>query len=207
MKAFEEQLVQGKLQQAQEILDKNKQELEPSIYYFEKGRLHALTNEWPEARIAFLKSQKISPREETQNNLSTVEMKMVVSEIEQPRTINDYAIKSATLFANELALTANLLLLVLGLWIFKRTRSYKNLIMCVSLMIVLSSLSLWTKNWPWLVTEQEVDIYHGPSEIFEKTQVIPKGIKVLGVEKDSWIHIIYPSRLEGWIKKENISEL
>ncbi|HLW55969.1 MAG TPA: SH3 domain-containing protein, partial [Bacteriovoracaceae bacterium] len=90
---------------------------------------------------------------------------------------------------------------------FKKSKNLRHFLMITVVMVMLSGLSLWTRHWPWSVAEQEVDVYHGPSEIFDKVQVVPKGIKFLGLEKDSWIKIIYPSRFEGWVKKENISEL
>lgn len=195
------------MKEAEEVLTQLKGELDPSVYWFSMGKLYAKDNNWSDARIAFLKSQKIYPRQETIDNLLVVEKKLVVSELEAPRSIKDYSIHTTYFIGAELALTLNLALLVWGLWRFKKTKSYKQLLAIISVILMLSGLSFWTRNWPWVVAEEELIVFHGPSEIFDKVQVVPKGIKFLGVEKDSWIKIIYPSRFEGWIKKENISEL
>lgn len=207
MKAFEESLGRGELAQAKELLNSNQQNLEPSAYFFHLGRVYALENQWAEARIAFLKSQNIIPRPETAENLKLIETKMAIKEVESPRTIKDYIINATYFTGTELALTLNLLLLVIGLWTYRRSRNFKKLMSILILMLILGSFSLWINSWPWKIAEDELNVYQGPSEIFDTVQVVPKGIKFLGVEKDKWINIIYPSRFEGWIKKEKISEL
>jgi len=207
LKAFEDHLAKGETSEAQNILNEAKEELEPSVFWFNQGLLHAKTNNWADARISLLKSQKLIARQETLENLEIVEKQLVVSEIEAPRTIKDYVISSTYFAGSELALTLNLALLIIGLWNFRKTRSLRGFVGILIMMIMLSGLSLWTRTWPWVVAEEEISVFDGPSEIFESVSVIPKGIKFLGVEQDSWIKIIYPSRLEGWIKKENISEL
>ncbi|HLT22166.1 MAG TPA: SH3 domain-containing protein [Bacteriovoracaceae bacterium] len=207
MKAFEDHLAKGETSEAQRILNEAKSEMEPSVYWFNQGLLHAKNNNWADARISLLKSQKLLSRQETISNLEIVEKQLVVSEVEAPRTVKDYLISSTYFAGSELALTLNLALLIIGLWNFRKTKSIRGFIGILIMMIMLSGLSLWTRNWPWVVAEEEITVLDGPSEIFESVSVIPKGIKFLGVERDSWVKVIYPSRLEGWIKKENISEL
>ena len=207
MKAFEDHLAKGETSEAQRILNEAKSEMEPSVYWFNQGLLHAKNNNWADARISLLKSQKLLSRQETISNLEIVEKQLVVSEVEAPRTVKDYLISSTYFAGSELALTLNLALLIIGLWNFRKTKSIRGFVGILIMMIMLSGLSLWTRNWPWVVAEEEITVLDGPSEIFESVSVIPKGIKFLGVERDSWVKVIYPSRLEGWIKKENISEL
>lgn len=207
MKAFEDHLALGESQKAKEVLEHGKTDIGLSVYWFNMGRLHAEEASWADARIAFLKSWQIQPRSETRSNLEIVESKLLVSEVESPATIKDYLIHSTFFTGTQLALTLNLILLVLGLLAYKRSRNIKKFAFTLFLMLLLSGLSIWTRHWPWSVAEQEIPVFIGPSEIFDKVTVIPKGIKILGTEKDSWIKIIYPSRFEGWIKKENISEL
>jgi len=207
LKAFESHLNKGEIEEAKKALNSIDKDLEPSVYWFSMGQVYAKDNNWADARIAFLKSHKIFPRQETIDNLEIIEKKLVVSEVEAPRSIKDHLINSTYFIGAELALTLNLALLILGLWNFKKSKNLRHFLMITVVMVMLSGLSLWTRHWPWSVAEQEVDVYHGPSEIFDKVQVVPKGIKFLGLEKDSWIKIIYPSRFEGWVKKENISEL
>jgi len=207
LKAFEDHLAKGETSEAQRILNEAKSEMEPSVYWFNQGLLHAKNNNWADARISLLKSQKLLSRQETISNLEIVEKQLVVSEVEAPRTVKDYLISSTYFAGSELALTLNLALLIIGLWNFRKTKSIRGFIGILIMMIMLSGLSHWTRNWPWMVAEEEITVLDGPSEIFESVSVIPKGIKFLGVERDSWVKVIYPSRLEGWIKKENISEL
>jgi len=207
LKAFEDHLAKGETSEAQKILNEARSELEPSVYWFNQGLLHAKNNNWADARISLLKSQKQLSRQETISNLEIVEKQLVVSEVEAPRTVKDYLISSTYFAGSELALTLNLALLIIGLWNFRKTKSIRGFVGILIMMIMLSGLSLWTRNWPWVVAEEEITVLDGPSEIFESVSVIPKGIKFLGVERDSWVKVIYPSRLEGWIKKENISEL
>lgn len=207
MKAFADHLAQGQVKEAKEVLNNAKDNLEPSIYWFNMGLADAKLEQWAQARISLLKSQKISARNETNINLEIVEGHLAVSEYESPQTIKDYGIQSTYFVGTQLALTINLALLVIGLWNYNKKKKLKEFIIILCLMLGLSALSIWTKNWPWYVASNEVAIYHGPSALFDQKGVIPKGIKILGKEKDNWIQVIYPSRLEGWIKKELISEL
>lgn len=207
LEAFEEYLNKGEVIKAKEILNSNQQHLESSVYFFNLGRVYAADKNWPEARIAFLKSQKMLARKETLSNLEIIEKQMVIAELESPRSIKDYLVNSTYFLGTEMVLTINLLLLVGGLWMIQKSKDIRKLITIATMILLLSALSLWTHYWPWAVAENEIHVYHGPSEIFEKVELIPQGMKFLGLEKDSWIHVIYPSRFEGWIKKENISEL
>ncbi len=207
MKAFEHHLAQGELEEARKTLEDSKKDLDPAVYWFKHGLVDVQQKNWSDARISFLKSQKITPLEETSNNLKLVETKLSVDQYESPRQLSDYAISTIHFVGTEIALTLNLVLLVIGLWNFKKTRDIVKFSIVLSLMVALTGLSLWTKNWPWFVFEKEAAVYAGPSEIFEQVGSVPRSIKVLGTQKDSWIKVIYPSRLDGWVKKENLSEL
>lgn len=207
MKAFEHHLAKGELEEARKTLEDSKKDLDPAVYWFKHGLVDVQQTNWSDARISFLKSQKITPLEETSNNLKLVETKLSVDQYESPRQFSDYAISTIHFVGTEIALTLNLVLLVIGLWSFKKTKNFVKFSIILSLMVALTGLSLWTKNWPWYVFEKEAAVYSGPSEIFEQVGSVPRSIKVLGSQKDSWIKVIYPSRLDGWVKKENLSEL
>ena len=188
-------------------LEEAKKDLDPAVYWFKHGLLEVQQKNWSDARISFLKSQKISSLEETSANLKLVERQLSIDQYESPRQLSDYAISSVSFLGTQMALTLNLFLLVIGLWSFKKTKNITKFSLILFLMMSLTGLSLWTKNWPWYVFEKEAAIYAGPSEIFEQVGNVPRAIKVLGTPKDSWVKVIYPSRLNGWVKKENLSEL
>ena len=207
MKAFEQHLNRGEWEEARNSLEQSKNELDPAVYWFKLGLIDAGQENWSDARISLLKSQKLASLEETKSNLKLVESKLSVDQYESPREMRDYAINSLHYLGTEIALTLNLALLVLGLWNFRKTRNIMKFSMILVLMVSLSGLSLWTHRWPWYVFVNEAPVFAGPSEIFEQVGSVPKSIKVLGIQKDSWIKVIYPSRLEGWVKKENLSEL
>lgn len=207
MKAFEHHLAQGDWEEARKTLEDSKKDLDPAVYWFKHGLVDVQQKNWSDARISFLRSQKISPMEETSNNLKLVETKLSVDQYESPRQLSDYAISTVHFIGTEISLTLNLVLLVVGLWNYKATKSILKFSIILSVMVSLTGLSIWTKNWPWFVFEKEAPVYAGPSEIFEQVGNVPRSIKVLGTGKDSWIKVIYPSRLEGWVKKENLSEL
>lgn len=207
MEAFDNHLAKGEIDQAKEALNMSRNDLDPSVYWFNLGRVEAKLEHWADARISFLKSQKITSRAETQANLEVIESKLAVAQYEAPQNIQDYVVKSTFFIGSELALTLNLVLLVVGLWKYQKSKKIKDFVLILFLMLGLSGLTIWTKYWPWFVSTEETAIYQGPSEIFEQAGLIPKGIKILGKEKENWVQVIYPSRLEGWVKKESISEL
>jgi hypothetical protein len=81
----------------------------------------------------------------------------------------------------------------------------------VLFLTVVGSLPLifyfWLNSQSRYLSSEETLIYEGPSEIFKGQYAVPSGIFIMGKKKNDWVHIYYPSKFRGWVKKENLLDM
>lgn len=163
---------------------------------------------WPMARYHFLMAEDQGMNTKVVGeNKKLVEEKLEIERLEKASGASDYFIKGS-LVASEGPLTSlGLLLLVIGLWILKKTPTFKKAMLFLAIVMMPLALNFWIESWPKkIVTETKV-VYAGPSAIFETVGEIPEGIMVLTDSKGEWEKIVYPSRFTGWIKSEGLKRL
>ena len=63
-------------------------------------------------------------------------------------------------------------------------------------------------NKTFAVNLVDMQVYEGPSAIYDVKQTIPAGTKfITGKTNKGWFYIDYPVELTGWVKKEDIGLL
>ena len=67
----------------------------------------------------------------------------------------------------------------------------------------MTGFQLWVSSWDQFVTVEKSELFDGPSKLFSTNDELPPGVHLLGQQKDNWIKILYPSRFQGWIFKNN----
>ncbi len=75
------------------------------------------------------------------------------------------------------------------------------------LVLIPVGLNWWVKSWPYAVVVAPQAIQEGPSAIFPARGELPVGVLVITREMGEWEEVIYPSRFQGWIKKQGLKVL
>lgn len=208
IRSFREFYEQKDYANAELVLRKNADEMSPALWNYNLGTVLAQKNELAEARVHFLKAKALGFRSDAlAGNLSIVEEKLEVSKWEQPLSLEDYS-KSAALFAQGgLFTTLALIVLVLGLVHYLRTRVTKLIPLYALLMLVPLGMNLWVGQWESYIVRSPQPVLEGPSAIFAPVGEIPAGVRILTNKKDDWLRIVYPSRFAGWIRDAELISL
>jgi len=177
-------------------------------YHYNLGVIKGHQDELAVARYHYLQALKTDDgSKELQVNLNNIEEKLSINVHEKPQGLSDHFFKQVLGTPDILWSTISLLILVLGLAFIRK--SFKKL--QVLILVTLSSLPLtfyfWFMSQGHFISQNEINIYEGPSEIFKGQYSIPTGIQLLGETNGEWIKIYYPSKFGGWIKKENVINL
>ena len=67
---------------------------------------------------------------------------------------------------------------------------------------------LHVKDYNSIIVLEDQVVYRGPSAMFEQTQLIPKGMKILtGKTHNGWRYILSPNSHRGWFNTEKVEKL
>lgn len=100
----------------------------------------------------------------------------------------------------------SLIVLVFGVVSWKKftTKASKIIWLTIALVPLAFPLVFMQNNFA-IITSSEQPVYEGPSEVFEKSNELPLGLKVVVKNnQDGWYKILSPNRFAGWVKKDSI---
>lgn len=208
LKTFEDFYQKKDYPNALLTLEKSMNELPLGLKHYNLGTVYAQMQQWPQARYHFLSAKKNGfERTEVTQNLEIAEAKLEVTKLEEPLSTSDYFIKYSTSATGGVFTTLALLILVVGLFVIKKSGKIKSAWILIPAVLVPLGVNLWIKSWPWAVVMKPAGLHDGPSAIFEARGELPPGLLVIAKPNGDWKQIIYPVRFSGWVKTDVLKEV
>jgi hypothetical protein len=208
LKTFEEFYLKKDFEKALGILENNREVLDIGLWHYNMGTIYAELGNFPLARYHILsaKAEGLNTPELLQNK-SLVEEKLEVTRLEKPLNFSDYMIKGSLVMSDGVFTTISLLFFVMGLFLIRRSKNLKSIIIFLVLVLIPILLNGWVSSWPLKLVVEHKAIYEGPSRIFNVRGDIPAGVLIISSPKGEWEEVIYPSRFAGWLKTGGLKEL
>ena len=136
--------------------------------------------------------------------IKEVQKSLDIYYIEERMNAFDKTIISLKLVPQDFFIATSLSFLVIGLSILlvkKRMIASIFIALGLSMAAIIYPLSLYEVSY----NLEEKIVYSGPSTIFEQTQIVPKGLKVVFTKIDSdWKYIQFPESFRGWIYQPKV---
>jgi hypothetical protein len=209
LKSFRDNYVAKDFDKSIDILEELKSKFEPGVFYYNLGTIKVKQGKLAEGRL-YLEKAKVEgySNDYVKNNISKTKELLGVVEMESPQTIGDHInFYTMNLDAN-IYLTFTLLFLVIGSFLYKKISKGFKAVLIILAIIPISFKLYFVDNLTKAVSLSDLDIYEGPSKVFEKTNILSKGLLVKLINKqEGWSYVIYPDKLQGWIKTEEIEVL
>jgi hypothetical protein len=207
-KTFREFYDQKDYANAELFLRKNADTMPAGLWNYSLGTVLAQKNDLPLARYHFLRAKNLGIRNKNlEENLHYVEEKLEIPKWETPLSLEDYSKKAALWSQGGLFTTLALLVLIAGIIHFMRTKVPRLIPLYGIMMLIPLGMNFWVGSWESYIVRSPQLVLEGPSAIFTPRGEIPAGVRVLTRQKGDWFKIIYPSRFEGWIRKQGLISL
>lgn len=221
MKPFQDYYGAKDWLKATQWLDTNKSQLDEGLYYFNMGTLAIKQDQLPLARYYFEQANLKNFNDPWVNkNITSLKQDMGVQLIE---TQSFYEQMSAKLFSyitpdHLLAFTFTVILaLVVYWWKNKISKSFYTLTATLVLTIAIGGYALTKADASFsgsklnqAIVIEPMNIYEGPSTIFEELGKLPAGLKITWDENNhGWAKIVSPLNFRGWIQfdEKSLKEL
>ncbi len=208
LKTFEDFYVKKDYRGALLYLEQHRTEIPKDLWHYNLGVVYSNIENWPSARFHFLLAEEagFTVPELYQNKVIT-ENKLDVQRLEKPLNFQDHLIKTSLFAKDEILTSISLIFLLVGLLILKQRRTLANIIVWIVSVLAPIALSVWINSWPRMFTLKTVNLAEGPSAIFDASEKLPAGIRVVVKNSGDWSEVIYPSRFHGWIKRSELKKL
>lgn len=199
---------QNDLKSALQTLEAAERDISGGLWHYNMGTIHGKMENWSLARYHFLQSQLEGyTGGELQINLNIVESKLNLTKVEGPITSQDYLLRAGLEAQHGVFTLVGLLFILLATISLWKKSGYKIWLSFLSCALLVFGLNLWVRSLDEFVVIRPQMIQEGPSAIFRSVDELPAGVLLIGKRQENWLKIIYPSRLEGWIKNEGLKEL
>ncbi len=193
---------------ALQLLEKSSQKIGEGLWHYNMGTVLGKLDKLPEARYHFLMSELHGfHSKELSLNQEIVESKLSVTKFENPLTVTDYIARGGLIGAQGYFTSIALLFLVIAIWMLRKKDRFKSSLFYFSVSVIFVGLNFWVNRWDKSIVVAPKVIHDGPSSIFGERGELPLGLMLITTENEDWIKIIYPSRFEGWIKRDGLKEL
>ena len=193
---------------ALKLLEKSSKKMGEGLWHYNMGSVLGKLEKFPEARYHLLMSERHGfSSQELNLNQELVETKLGVTKLESPLTLTDYIARGGMIGSQGYFTTIALLGIVISIWLARKKDQLKAAIFFLLCSLSFVGLNFWIENWEKYIVIGPKVIQEGPSSIFREKGEIPLGVMLITQEKEDWIKIIYPSRFEGWTKRNGLKEL
>jgi hypothetical protein len=208
LKTFQDFYVKKDYDNALLTLQKEGGQLPPGLLHYNLGTVHAKKGDFPLARYHLLQAERAGfSGSNLYQNLNLVENELEAGKLEEPISATDHFVRVANFVSYGILTSLSLLVLIFGLLILKRHRSWIRVIIFLVLFFIPLSMNWWINSWPRAVNMEEQEILEGPSAIFSPVGVLPAGVLIIAEDKGAWSKIIYPTRYNGWTKSKRLKKL
>lgn len=187
---------------------KNDQTLEAPIKYYNIGYSYFKRNEYVKARYYYEKARVEGlVNDELNNSLEIVKQNLGVAQVESDYRYLDKTLLTLSPFKNEVFLSLLGIFLLVILWSILKAKKAL-VIVFVILFFGVGGLMFSMKDYKVVLLKEEAYVHQGPSRIFDPTQLILPGTKVM-IENESkdWKYVKYPLMYRGWIYKAKVRKL
>lgn len=187
---------------------KSSKDIELPIKYYNLGYVYSEKSDFVNARYYFEKAKAEGfINQKLNNSLKIVKENLGVEQVESDYSYLDKVVLSAANFRDEVYFSIIGIILLVGLVGFIKSR--KILVgVCVTFCCLIGASLIVFKSHNLVILQKEAYIYEGPSRIFEPSQLISPGSKVMiGEEKKDWKYVSYPRIYRGWIYKVKVRKI
>lgn len=192
--------------EALKLLNQHKSELEPGVYHFNLGTILLKKEQFAFGRYHLeLAIKNGFYTTESLKNLNSSKELLNVIQFEET---NFWERTSQVLYTAPWDFYLFFTLLTLGATLLfwkKLSSKFSKIALIIIAVVPLSFPLIFINNQFAIVTQKEQPIFEGPSEVFDQSNELPIGLKVLVKDNnDGWYKIITPERFSGWVKKNSI---
>ncbi len=209
LKSLQESYLSKDFDGAIKTLIKNKSALEPGLFHYNLGTIHAKKGELAVGRYHLEKALKNNfINTKIMNNIDHVESTLSVSDLSSSKNYFDRAIDQSLKFSSEIYLLSSLLILVALLFSFKkRIMENRKILILLTLFsfLPLAFFQFHLKDINYAISFKNSEVREGPSGIFATKTSLATGAKVIVGEFESgWVYVKYPIQLSGWVKRSDL---
>ena len=195
--------------QAISLLKTNEEKFDKGLLEYNLGLLNLKKGNFVEARV-LLEKAKLHGfySNELNNALSEVKKNLDVSTLEASSTLSDDFNQVSLQVPFDAYLFVCLFFIVLVLGFYKKIDKYIRIILFVFAMLPIVFYFQHVKQHEKIIVLEDQYVYRGPSKMFEQTQLIPKGMKLLtGKNHNGWRYIVTPESHKGWFYSNDVENL
>ena len=208
LKKLEELFVSKKYDEARDFLVTKKSELSPGLFHYNMGTVLGEQGNLPAARYHFEIAKKEGfGHPALYKNLSLVSKKISVNSDVLDQKEYVYNFFSST--PSSLFLFTSLILTIISIFTVKYFELSKKIIVGLILLFFTPTIYkevYFDKNYSTAINLKEVELFQGPSKVYEVIDMIPAGNRlILSKSHDSWVFIEYPIEFSGWIDRKKIA--
>lgn len=191
------------------LIEQNKESFDPGIYEYNIGIAYFKKGNLVDARVWFEKAKlKGFYSNELMTALKDVTSKLEVKRLEESQSIHDSFSNISTLLPVDVYVTLSLIFFVILGVFYKKMDKYIRLVVLVLAFMPLAFYFMYAKNYHSIIVLEDQIVFRGPSEMFEQTQLIPKGMKLItGKTHNGWRYILSPESHKGWFKSTKVEKL
>ncbi|MFY7992712.1 MAG: tetratricopeptide repeat protein [Bacteriovoracaceae bacterium] len=203
LKTYQELWNAKDYQKALDWLEKNPSVFGSETWHYNLATTYGQLGELAEARYHFEQSYQLGKRDEKMaESLKWIHKQGEADRWETLSSWTDYVYKfliyRPQYFFSQLTLV--FLALGFGLYAIKKFKK-KGLGLFMILALISTSLGYIVSDNKLVVTKTAVEIYRGPSQIFD-FQEVPAGVMLFLKPYGTQYKVLYPSSAEGWILKQ-----
>lgn len=187
---------------------KNDTSLDAPIKFYNLGYTYFKNNELVKARFYLEKARSEGfINDDLNNSLEIVKQNLGVAQVESDYGYLDKTILSLSTFKEDVFFSLLGIFMLIFLWGIVKSKKTLTLIFVI-LFVALGGLIFTFKDFKTVLLKEEAYVHQGPSRIFDPTQLILPGTKVM-IESESgdWKLVKYPIVYRGWIYKAKVKKL
>lgn len=212
LKSLETLYIDGKNNEARDLLVQHKNKLDPGLFHYNYGTLLIKSGNTAAGRFHLEKAlQSGYSNSKTKNNLKVVKESLQVNDISTSEVFVDQLVNTSKQLPNEAFLSMTLILILLILLGYKFSIVKNKILLSAGLLICLLPLCVkygYLDTKELVVSLKDTVIYEGPSSIYEKKGELKAGSKVvIGEKRRKFYYIDAPEFLAGWVKKADLGIL
>ncbi len=209
LQQFEEFYANKQFATARDVLLQNKQQFSSGIFHYNLGTTYAKLGDFGAARFNLEKAiHEGFSNSKSKNNLSYVIEQLKVEDLSTSDTISDRSMNLLLSVSRDAYLGIGLFLavLILTIAIIKKMKWKSTLALSIMFLLLPIAIGqLIESKVHYAIALKDVEMYEGPSKIFQQKGSLKAGAKVIIEEnKEGWIFIKYPENLAGWVRKDNL---